>query len=405
MKRRVVITSMGLTSPIGHSPEAFFTALLEGYCGVRPHAGMQLSHSVGWVDADLDEDLPGNQSIMLDRVSKLALFAARQALSQQPLSAETLQQTGVYLGTGIGGIKAICDAFAGYHKIGPKIVQLLIPAAMPNAPTAHIAQLMSCTQEAQTYATACTAGSVAIGEAYRRIRDGYVDSALAGGTEAMIQPELLRAWEQLHVLCLDKDSNPEGGCRPFSIKRSGFALGEGAAMIVLETLEHALARGATPLAEIIGYGVSNDGTHPLRPNPHGQALAISRALKDADLKPEQVEYINAHATGTMTGDRIETEAIKTVFGDHAHRLAVSSIKGHMGHLIGACGALEAISTVKSLQTKTLPPTLHFAPGDELCDLDYVPNQARQLDNLDIAISNSFGMGGNNSVLVFKAYNE
>ena len=404
MKRRVVITSMGLTSPIGHSPEAFFTALLEGYCGVRPHTGMQLSHSVGWVDADIDEDLPGNQSIMLDRVSKLALFAARQALSQQPLSAETLQQTGVYLGTGIGGIKAICDAFAGYHKIGPKIVQLLIPAAMPNAPTAHIAQLVSCTQEAQTYATACTAGSVAIGEAYRRIRDGYVDSALAGGTEAMIQPELLRAWEQLHVLCLDKETNPEGGCRPFSLKRSGFALGEGAAMVVMETLEHALARGATPLAEVIGYGVSNDGTHPLRPNPHGQALAISRALKDAEIEPTQVEYINAHATGTMTGDRIETEAIKMVFGDHAHRLAVSSIKGNMGHLIGACGALEAISTIKSLQSKVLPPTLHFAPGDELCDLDYVPNHARELDKLDIAISNSFGMGGNNAVLVFKAYN-
>lgn len=403
MKRRVVITAMGLVSPIAHSPEAFFTALCKGKHGVRPHTKMELSHSVGWVDADVDKDLPGNQSIMLDRVTKLALFATRQALAQQPLSDYMLQQTGVYLGTGIGGIKAICDAFAGYHKIGPKIVQLLIPAAMPNAPTAHIAQLMACTQEAQTYATACTAGAVAIGEAFRRIRDGYVDSALAGGTEAMIQPELLRAWEQLHVLCLDKDSNPEGGCRPFSLQRSGFALGEGAAMLVLESLEHALARGATPLAEIIGYGVSNDGSHPLRPNPDGQALAISRALKDANLAPEHVEYINAHATGTMTGDRIETQAIKTVFGDHAKTLAISSIKGHMGHLIGACGALEAISTVFSLQKKILPPTLHFAPGDDLCDLDYVPNKARKLKKLDIALSNSFGMGGNNAVLAFKAY--
>lgn len=403
MKRRVVVTAMGVASPVGNTPEDFFNALCQGKEGVRPHTKQTLTRSVGWVEADVDQGLQGNQAVMLDRVTKLALYASKQTLGASGLSPEAMEHTGVYLGTGIGGVKALSDAVAGFYGAIPKVVQLVVPAAMPNAPAAHVAQIMGCTQEAQTYATACTAGAVAIGEAFRRIRDGYVDSALAGGTEAMIQPELIRSWEQLHVLCQEPTTNPEGGCRPFSIKRSGFALGEGAATLLLESLEHALARGAVPLAEVIGYGVSNDGRHPLRPDPDGQALAISRALKDAQIAPEDVAYINAHATGTTVGDRIETQAIKVVFGEHAQKLAISSIKGAIGHLIGACGAVEAISTIMSLQKQVLPPTLHFAAGDEQCDLDYVPNQARTVNGVNIALSNSFGMGGNNAVLAFKRY--
>lgn len=403
MKRRVVITSIGITSPIGSSFSSFTDALKNGVCGVRPHTELDLNHSVGWVEQDLTKALPGNQAIMLDRVTQMALFAARQALEGQNLDKETQSQTGVYVGTGIGGVKALIDAVAGYHNLIKKVVQLVIPASMPNAPAAHIAQHLAATQEAQTYATACTAGSVAIGEAFRRIRDGYVDIALAGGSEAMIQPELLKAWEQVHVLCLDKAKHPEGGCRPFSKGRTGFALGEGAAFFLIESLDHALARGATPIAEIIGYGVSNDGTHPLRPNPKGQALAISRAITDSQLQPEQFGYINAHATGTLTGDRIETAAIKSVFQDHAYHIPISSTKGATGHLIGSCGAVETAATLFALQQQILPPTLHYQHGDEQCDLDYVPNEARAVSNLEYALCNSFGMGGNNAVLAFKRY--
>ncbi len=402
MTRRVVVTAVGVVSPLGHSAEQFFEALCAGKSGIRAHTEMDLSHWVGWVDAPLDQGLRGNQALMLDRVTKMALFAAQSALQQEPvLTPDMLKQTGVYMGTGIGGVTALCDAVAGYYEVIPKKNQLVIPAAMPNAPTAHIAQLIQTTQEAQTYATACSAGAVAIGEAFRRIRDGYVHSALAGGSEAMIQPELLRSWEQLHVLCA-QPNHGLGGCRPFSAKRNGFALGEGAAVFVLESLDHALKRGALPLVEIIGYGSSNDGTHPLRPSAAAQALAMTRALQDAGVCTTEVQYINAHATGTPIGDRIETEAIKKVFGADAYQLPVSSIKGAIGHLIGACGAVEAASVLMALRQQIIPPTIHYTP-DAHCDLDYVPNKARAVHNMHRALSNSFGMGGNNAALLFQRY--
>ncbi|MGO3740627.1 beta-ketoacyl-[acyl-carrier-protein] synthase family protein [Kerstersia sp.] len=402
MKRRVVVTAIGMASPVGDTAQAAFEALVRAQCGVAPYPDGSLNREVGFVHTDVDIGLPGNQSLMLDRVSTLAMYAARQALEQGGLEAREQTNCGVFVGTGIGGVSALCDAVAGFYNVIKKKIQLVIPAAMPNAPAAHIAQRMVSTQEAQTYATACTAGAVAIGEAFRRIRDGYLDVAVAGGTEAMLRPELLQAWGQLQVLCVDAEKSEQGGCRPFSKGRTGFALGEGAAMMLIESYEHALARGATPIAEICGYGVSNDGTHALRPNHEGQALAIQRALDDARLPLADVRYINAHATGTMTGDRVETRAIRHVFGSHADSLAVSSIKGAIGHLIGAGGAVEAAVTAMSLQKQVLAPTLKYEAGDPECDLDYVPNVARNVHGLGAALSNSFGMGGNNAVLAFAA---
>lgn len=402
MTRRVVITAMGLASPVGDTPDACFEALIAGACGVTQHPDPAIGRDVGYVRGDMTANLPGNQAIMLDRVSHLALYAAKQALDAGQLGPEQQIACGVFVGTGIGGVSTLCDAVGAFHDKIPRRAQLVIPAVMPNAPAAHIAQHMTSTQEAQTYATACTAGAVAIGEAFRRIRDGYLDVALAGGTEAMLRPELMQAWGQLQVLCRDASVESYGGCRPFSKGRTGFALGEGAAMLLLETYEHAMARGATPIAEVCGYGVSNDGTHPLRPNPSGQALAISRALAEAGLVPADVGYINAHATGTLTGDRVETAAIRQVFGSAADRLAVSSIKGAVGHLIGAGGAVETAVTALALQRQILPPTLRFEAGDPQCDLDYVPNQARRVEGLSAALSNSFGMGGNNAVLALRA---
>lgn len=401
MTRRVVITAMGLASPVGDTPDACFDALIAGACGVTPHPDPAIGRDVGYVRGDMTVNLPGNQAIMLDRVSHLALYAAKQALEAGRLGTGQQAECGVFVGTGIGGVSTLCDAVGAFHDKIPRRAQLVIPAVMPNAPAAHIAQHMTSTQEAQTYATACTAGAVAIGEAFRRIRDGYLDVALAGGTEAMLRPELMQAWGQLQVLCRDASAEPYGGCRPFSKGRTGFALGEGAAMLLLETYEHAMARGATPIAEVCGYGVSNDGTHPLRPNPSGQALAIARAMQQAGLAPEDVGYINAHATGTLTGDRVETAAIRQVFGQAADRLAVSSIKGAIGHLIGAGGAVETAVTALALQRQVLPPTLRFEGGDPQCDLDYVPNQARRVEGLSAALSNSFGMGGNNAVLALR----
>ncbi|MCP1638155.1 beta-ketoacyl-[acyl-carrier-protein] synthase family protein [Kerstersia gyiorum] len=402
MKRRVVITAIGMASPVGDSAQACFDALNDARCGVALHPDGQLAREVGFVRGDVAAGLPGNQAIMLDRVSLLAMYAARQALEQGGLEADEQVGCGVFVGTGIGGVSALCDAVGGFHGVVKKRVQLVIPAAMPNAPAAHIAQRMASTQEAQTYATACTAGAVAIGEAFRRIRDGYLDVALAGGSEAMLRPELLQAWSQLQVLCVDAGKSEQGGCRPFSKGRTGFALGEGAAMLLIESYEHALARGARPIVEICGYGVSNDGTHALRPNHEGQALAIQRAMDEARLSPADIRYINAHATGTLTGDKVETRAICKVFGAQADELAVSSIKGAIGHLIGAGGAVETAITAMSLQQQVLPPTLKYESGDDECDLDYVPGAARQVHGLGAALSNSFGMGGNNAVLALAA---
>lgn len=402
-RRRVVITAMGMATPVGDSAEETFGALIAGKCGVDIHPYAGIERRVGYVRADIAAGLHPSQVRMMDRVTVMAQYAADQALARAKLNVAQQAECGVFLGTGIGGVMTLCEAVEAYHGIIPRRAMLVVPATMPNAPTAQVAQKLRSVAEAQTYTTACSAGAVAIGEAFRRIRDGYLDVAIAGGVEAMLNQVIFQAWQQLHVLCVDPPDGGPGGCRPFSNKRTGFALSEGAAMLVLETAEHAAARGAVPIAELCGYGVSNDGTHPLRPDPEGQALAMARCLADAGLMPEDVGYLNAHATGTLVGDRIETAAIKQVFGSHAASLPVSSIKGAVGHMIGASGALEAAVTALSVQQGIAPPTLFFESGDAQCDLDYVPLEARALPGLDVALSNSFGMGGNNAVLAFRKF--
>ena len=400
-RKKVVITAIGMVTPVGGTARQTYDALVAGECGVGVHHDSGIERRVGYVRADIAAGVHPAQVRMMDRVTLMAQHAAGEAIAQADLDDIQKANCGVFIGTGIGGVSTLCEAVEAYHGIVPRRSVLVVPATMPNAPAAHIAQQLKSVAEAQTYTTACSAGAVAIGEAFRRIRDGYLDVALAGGAEAMLTPTIVAAWIQLHVLCADPEQGEEGGCRPFSHRRTGFALAEGAAMLVLESAEHAAARGATPIAEICGYGVSNDGTHPLRPDPHGQALAIQRCLADGGLSPEQVGYLNAHATGTLVGDRIETAAIKQVFGDHARTLPVSSIKGAIGHTIGAAGAIEAAVTAMAVARGVVPPTLFFESGDDQCDLDYVPGEARALPALNLAVSNSFGMGGNNAVLAFR----
>ncbi|KAG4081081.1 hypothetical protein HA402_010252 [Bradysia odoriphaga] len=390
-----------MATPVGDSAEQTFEALIAGECGIGRHPDVDIERGVGYVRADIAAGKHPGQVRMMDRVTLMAQYAADQAMARSGLSTDQQKQCGVFVGTGIGGVSTLCDAVEMYYGVIPKRPVLVVPATMPNASTAQIAQNLRSMAEAQTYATACSAGAVAIGEAFRRIRDGYLDVAIAGGAEAMLTKVIFSAWQQLHVLCADPTDGASGNCRPFSNKRTGFALAEGAAMLMLESAEHAAARNAVPIAEICGYGVSNDGTHPLRPDLVGQSLAMSRCLADAGLSPGDVGYLNAHATGTLVGDRIETAAIKQVFGAHAAVLPVSSIKGAVGHMIGAAGAVEAAVTALSVQRGIVPPTLFFEKGDDQCDLDYVPNAARALPGLGIALSNSFGMGGNNAVLAFR----
>ncbi|MEN4920155.1 beta-ketoacyl-[acyl-carrier-protein] synthase family protein [Achromobacter spanius] len=400
-RKKVVITAIGMTTPVGDTAGQTFESLIEGRCGVDLPPDTGIGRRVGHVRADVAAGVHPAQARMMDRVTLMAQHAASQAIAQAGLDDGRKTHCGVFVGTGIGGVRTLVEAVEAYHGVVPKRSVLVVPATMPNAPTAHIAQLLRTQAEAQTYTTACSAGAVAIGEAFRRIRDGYLDVAIAGGTEAMLTPIIMAAWTQLHVLCADPADDQEGSCRPFSLRRTGFALAEGAAMLVLESAEHAAARKATPIAEICGYGVSNDGTHPLRPDPDGQALAMSRCLADGGLSPSDVGYLNAHATGTLVGDRIETAAIKRVFGERARDLPISSIKGAIGHAIGAAGAIEAGVVAMAVSRGIVPPTLFFEPGDEHCDLDYVPGTPRALPGLTLALSNSFGMGGNNTTLAIR----
>ncbi|MFJ3463111.1 beta-ketoacyl-[acyl-carrier-protein] synthase family protein [Achromobacter spanius] len=402
-RNRVFITAVGMATPLGNTAEKSYNALMAGECGVGKHSDASIDKQVGFIREPLDVDASPSQLRSMDRVTLVAQYAADQALAAAGLSSAQLRECGVFVGTGIGGVSSLSEAIEIHHGLAPRRTFLVVPSVMPNAATAQIAQTIKTTAEAQTYTTACSAGAVAIGEAFRRIRDGYLDLAIAGGTESMLTETIVTAWKQLHVLCADlTEDGSAGGCRPFSARRSGFALAEGAAMLVLESEAHARARNAVVIAEVVGYGVSNDGTHPLRPDDEGQALAMSRCLSDAGLTPGDIDYINAHGTGTYVGDRIETSAIKRVFGDRAKAVPVSSIKGALGHTIGAAGAIEAVVTALSLQRSQVPPTLFFEAGDEACDLDYVPNVSRDLPGLRTALSNSFGMGGNNAVLAFKA---
>jgi 3-oxoacyl-[acyl-carrier-protein] synthase II len=400
-KRKVVVTAVSMVTPLGDNAAQTFDALLAGKCGLIADPTGRTDRQVGVVSADLDGAIPATQARLMDRVTMLAEWTSEEILRAANLNEFQLRECGVFMGTGVGGVGKLCLAVEIFHKVVPNQPFLVIPAVMANAPAAHIAQKIKSTAEAQTFATACSSGAVAIGEAFRRIRDGYLDLAIAGGVESMMDAPVLKGWQQLNVLCAAPSENEMGGCRPFSARRSGFALAEGAALLMLESEEHALARGAKVIAELSGYGTSNDGTHPLRPDARGQSLAIARCLTDGDIRPNEVGYINAHATATLVGDRIETESIKSVFGEHAQKLAISSSKAAIGHLIGAAGAAEAVITALSVANSVIPPTLFWEAGDAACDLDYVPEGTRPVDDLQVALSNSFGMGGNNAVLAFR----
>lgn len=406
--RRVAITGMGLVSPLGNTISEFSQNLMAGVSGIRrldhDFSRRLLSPIAATLDFDGEQYFPAAKYRMLDRVSQFALAAAGDALHDARLNLErqSLDRIGVYLGTGMGGAQTLEEGYEDLFIAQAKSVKpFSVLAAMQNAAASWIALDYGFTGPCLTYSTACSSSAVAIGEAWQRIRHGEADIMFAGGTEAPLTLGVMKAWESLRTVANVDAETPAASCKPFARDRSGLVLGEGAAMVLLEAWDHAQARGAPIHAELAGYGICTDTSHITRPSMQGQARAMQLALDAAQMKAEEIAYINAHGTGTVANDAVETEAIKEVFGAVAGRIPVSSTKSMHGHLLGAAGALECIAAIMTMQSGTAPPTMHLQEPDPACDLDYVPNSARK--NLDIAaaMSNSFAFGGTNAALVMR----
>jgi 3-oxoacyl-[acyl-carrier-protein] synthase II len=404
--RRIVITGMGIVSPLGNTPEIFFANLMAGKSGVRRLQSDFTDRLDVKIAAQADFDplqyFNKNKTSMLDRVSQFALYSANQALADAQLDLAQLDKSrvGVYLGTGMAGAASIEEGYVRLYRDNlDRLKPFTVLMAMNSAASSQIALEHGLTGPNLTYCTACSSSSVAIGEAYRQIRHGYADVMLAGGSEALLTYGTIRAWEALRTLAKEDPNDPGASSKPFSLDRSGLVLGEGAAIVVLEELESAQARGAKIYAELTGYGSCNDSGHITSPTVEGQAMSMRAALASSPLKPEDIGYINAHGTATIMNDAVETEAIKSVFGEHAAKLAISSTKSMHGHLMGAAGAVEFIAILKALEQQAIPPTTNLHNPDPKCDLDYVPNQGRTGVPLRHAMSNSFAFGGTGGVLI------
>jgi len=405
-RRRVFATGMGLVSPHGGDPAEMFERVYAGESVIRKiRSGTpEFGSDVLAATAELDPTgiVPKAQLFVMDRVAQFAVVAAHRALTSARLLADNRGPAGagVYLGCGLGGSHAIQDAYRVYYERHTrKLKPTVVPLIMANAAAAHISMRYAMRGPSLTYAIACASSAMAIGEAFRAIRDGYLECALAGGAEAMLNDGSVAAWEGLGVLAKEHADGPAASSRPFARDRSGFVLGEGAALLVLESEEATRQRRGEPLAEIVGFGAASDAYNLTQPVADGQVRAMRAALSDAGLATEAIGYINAHATATQAGDKAEIDAIKTAFGEHAWRLAVSATKSMHGHLVGAAGAIEFIITLLALRNRRLPPTANLTAPDPECDLDCVPCKGRPAPKLEYALSNSFAFGGSNAVLI------
>lgn len=403
--RRVVVTGIGVISALGLTRNEFQDALFAGRSGIGPLTIPEIDRMrfkkaaevLGFVETDHFED---KQLMMLERFAQFAIVAAREAILDSGYiwnSKTERQRTTIITGTGTGGQLNQDSNFKNlYRHDKNRLHPLVVPRAMSNAGASHISMEYGISGPTYTITTACSSSNHAIGQAFWSVRNGLVDRAITGGSETPFGFANLKAWEAMRVVSADN-------CRPFSKDRTGMILGEGGAMLVLETLDAAVERGAQIYAEIAGFGMSADAHHITQPSEVGASEAIGLALEDADLRPEQIGYINAHGTATLANDVMETKAIRMIFGKHADSLAVSSTKSMHGHTLGAAGALEAAATVLALKNGILPPTISFTEPDPECDLDFIPNNAREA-NVEAAVSNSFAFGGLNAVLVFKSWN-
>jgi nodulation protein E len=396
---QVVITGIGVVSPVGCGLNEFWSALVDGRSGIRaieniPTERLTTRIAAQVLDFDPNTHFEPRRVSQFDRFSQFAVVAARAAVRDAGLEIdeELALEIATVIGTGAGGHVTIDDSYLRlYGENAAKVHPLTIPRMMVNAAASQVSMDLGLKGPTFTTATACASGTHAIGQAFHMVRLGQAPVAIAGGTEASLTVGTLKAWEGLRILSNDT-------CRPFSKNRSGLVLGEGAAILVLESRERAVARGAPIYAELRGFGMSADAVDLISPDPDGAARAIRSALVDARTNVEDVDYVNAHGTGTMLNDRTETKALRSVFGKHADKLAVSSNKGVLAHGLGCAGALEAAATALALHSQTVPPTANYEEKDPECDLDVVPNVARQTP-IRSAISNSFAFGGLNAVLV------
>lgn len=406
--KRVAVTGLGIVSPIGNNVADFYSNLMSGRSGARritEDFAQRLSIKIAaQVDFNPSDYFPKKQVWALDRATQMALAAASQAWKDSGLvlSEEEKKRAGTYMGTGMAGAMTLADVYISvYMKEADRVSPLSVTKIMNNAPASHISIVNQLSGPCLTYSTACSASSVAIGEACQRIRGGSVDIMLAGGTESMISLVSMKCWESLGVLAIEDVEGPEASCRPFSKDRTGFVLGEGAAVIVLEEMERAKKRGAKIYGEVIGYSSTCDAHHITSPSVDGQVRSIELAMEDAGIGADEIDYINAHGTATAVNDIVETQAIKRVFSDRAYKIPVSSTKSMHGHLLGAGGAVEFIASVLSISNNSVPPTAHLRVPDPECDLDYVPNEGRTGLNIRTVMSNSFAFGGTNAVLVLR----
>ncbi|MDO3676453.1 beta-ketoacyl-ACP synthase II [Paenibacillus ehimensis] len=410
---RVVLTGMGIISPLGHEVETFWNRLCRGESGITRIDTFDTSRFktkiAGLVrEFDAEARFGRKEARRMDRFCQFALAAAEQALEDSglPLGEIDRERLGVYVGSGIGGIQTLLEQDGILRERGPERVSpTLVPMMISNMAAAMISIKYGALGPTLSPVTACSIGNTAIGEAFRLIRAGGADAVIAGGAEAAVTEISLASFGNATALS-GRNDEPARASRPFDAGRDGFVMAEGAGIVVLESLSHAQRRNARIYAEVIGYGASSDAYHVVATHPEGIGAyqAMRSALREAAVKPEEVDVISAHATSTELGDRSETMAIKKLFGEHAYRIPVTANKSMTGHMLGAAGGVEAIALAKSLEQGIIPPTINQEQPDPDCDLDYVPNEARQA-KLKIGISNSFGFGGHNAVIVLKAHAE
>ena len=409
--RRVVITGVGAVTPVGNSAEEFWAALIQGKSGIGPITRFDASPLPTKIAGELKGFDPlrymdKKDDRKFDPFLKYALACAAMAVEDAGLNVERVDRTrfGVLVGSGIGGITTLLESHKILLEKGPdRVSPFFIPMLIVNMASGLISMRFGAKGPNSSIVTACATGNHAIGDAMKIIQRNDADVMIAGGSEAIILPLTFAGFCQMKAMSTRND-DPARASRPFDAARDGFVCGEGGGLLVLESLEHALGRDARIYAEVVGYGMTGDAHHMTAPDPEadGAARAMTLAMKDAEVEPSAVSYINAHGTSTPYNDKSETMAIKRVFGEHARKLAVSSTKSMTGHLIGAAGGIEAIATALAIHHGILPPTINYETPDPDCDLDYVPNQARKQD-VEVALSNAFGFGGTNATIVLRKY--
>ena len=411
MSRRVVITGIGLVTPLGIGTRKTWDALVNGRSGIGRITHFDASEHASQIAAEVkdfhpEEYFEAKQVKTLDLFVQYALAAAEMAFQDSGLEIDESEadRVGVITGCGMGGLPTIEHYHGILLKKGPRrITPFLIPRIIPNMASGHISMRFNAKGPNLALTTACAAGTHAVGEAFRSIAYGDCDLAITGGTESVVCPLAVGGFSSMKALST-RNEDPQAASRPFDRDRDGFIIAEGSGMVILEELDHALARGANIYAEMAGYGQSSDAYHIAAPpeNGEGGARCMQRALNDAGMNPEDIDYINAHGTSTPLNDRCETKAVKTVFGGHAYKLCLSSTKSMTGHMLGGAGGIEAAFTALTLQLGIIPPTINLENPDPDCDLDYVPNTAREL-TVKTAMSNSFGFGGTNAVIIMKRF--